>query len=208
MVPWGLYGASDGSLPGRGGSDAASLRSFLAWHWKRNRKDMASTTIARKGFAGLYFLSIDGLAEAGEFRSEFDYVSSLGAETGPDGTKLDIQKRQSEVLVFLPSLCVVPRSSFRAFRSTRWGTNRRFVCWAYRPLFELYLHFQSKGIHLRPLDLIALLLPLPLALPRRASYSSPLTPVEAYHLQLGATTGSGRVLPPRSRWKRRFKAIS
>lgn len=23
LVPWGLYGASDGSLPGRGGSDAA-----------------------------------------------------------------------------------------------------------------------------------------------------------------------------------------
>lgn len=46
------------------------LRSFLAWHWKRNRKEMASTTIAiaRKGFTGLYFLSIDGLAEAGELR--------------------------------------------------------------------------------------------------------------------------------------------
>lgn len=50
------------------------------------------------------------------------------------------EKRQSEVLVFLPTLCFVPRSSFRAFRSTRWGTNRRFVG---RPL--LYLHFQSKG---------------------------------------------------------------
>lgn len=80
MVPWGLYGASDGSLPGRGGSDAASLRSFLAWHWKRNRKDMASTTIAiaRKGFAGLYFLSIDGLAEAGELRGSLDAFTGRG----------------------------------------------------------------------------------------------------------------------------------
>jgi len=56
MVLWGLYGASDGSLPGR--EVQMQLRSFLAWHWKRNRKEMASTTIARKGFAGLYFLSI------------------------------------------------------------------------------------------------------------------------------------------------------
>lgn len=78
MVPWGLYGASDGSLPGRGGSDAASLRSFLAWHWKRNRKEMTSTTIARKGFAGLYFLSIDELAEAGELRGSLDAFTDRG----------------------------------------------------------------------------------------------------------------------------------
>lgn len=78
MVPWGLYGASDGSLPGRGGSDAALLRSFLAWHWKRNRKEMASTTIARKGFVGLYFLSIDGLAEAGELRGSLDAGRGMG----------------------------------------------------------------------------------------------------------------------------------
>lgn len=67
----------DGS-PGRGGSDAALLRSFLAWHWKRNRKEMASTTIARKGFAGLYFLSIDGLAEAGELRASLDAFTGRG----------------------------------------------------------------------------------------------------------------------------------
>lgn len=39
-------------------------------------------------------------------------------------------------------------------------------------------------------------------------FESPITPVEAYHLQLGATTGSGRVLPPRSRWKRRSNKLS
>lgn len=33
---------------------------------------MASTTIALRGFAGLYFLSIDGLAEAGERRASGD----------------------------------------------------------------------------------------------------------------------------------------
>lgn len=39
------------------------LRSFLACHWKRNKKEMASTTIAiaRKVFLGLYFLSEDTL---------------------------------------------------------------------------------------------------------------------------------------------------
>ena len=46
---------------------------------------------------------------AGEFWSSFYDVSSLGAETGPDGTELYIQKRQSEVLVFLPTpLCPGP----------------------------------------------------------------------------------------------------
>lgn len=84
-----------------------------------------------------------GKRRAGEFRSEFYDVSSLGAETGPDGTELDIQKRQSEVLVFLPSLCALVLLSCLQIQ----GTNRRFLCWAYRPLFELYLHFQSKGIH-------------------------------------------------------------
>lgn len=80
------------------------LRSFLAWRCQRNRKEMAST--ARKGFAGLYFLSIDGLAEAGEKRGflrcgrgiivvrggqdpfSVNFRISLGAETGPDGTTL------------------------------------------------------------------------------------------------------------------------
>lgn len=33
---------------------------------------MASTTIARMGFAGLCFLSIDGLAEVGELRGSLD----------------------------------------------------------------------------------------------------------------------------------------
>lgn len=38
----------------------------------------ASTTIARKGFAGLYFLSIDGLAEAGELRGSLDAFTGRG----------------------------------------------------------------------------------------------------------------------------------
>lgn len=37
-----------------------ALEQRPAKHWKWNRKEMASTTIARKGFAGLYFVSIDG----------------------------------------------------------------------------------------------------------------------------------------------------
>lgn len=47
---------------------------------------MASTTIARRGFAGLYFLSIDGLAEAGERRA------SLDAFTGafPAGLRMEV----------------------------------------------------------------------------------------------------------------------
>jgi hypothetical protein len=45
---------------------------------KRNRKEMASTTIARKGFAGLCFLSIDGLAEAGELRGSLDAFTGGG----------------------------------------------------------------------------------------------------------------------------------
>lgn len=50
-------------------------------------------------------MEVIGKRRAGEFLSSFYDVSSLGAETGPDGTELDIQKRQSEVLVFLPTLC-------------------------------------------------------------------------------------------------------
>lgn len=99
MVLWGLYGASDGSLPGR--EVQMLLRSFLAWHWKRNRKEMASTTIAiaRKGFAGLYFLSIDGLAEAGELRGFLRCIYRQGNHcfAFPAGLRMEvIGKRRNE----------------------------------------------------------------------------------------------------------------
>lgn len=55
-----------------------ALEQRPAKHWKWNRKEMASTTIARKGFAGLYFLSIDGLAEAGELRGSIDAFTGRG----------------------------------------------------------------------------------------------------------------------------------
>jgi hypothetical protein len=51
---------------------------------------MASTTIARRGFAGLYFLLIDGLAEAGERRA------SLDAFTGafPAGLRMEFSSNR------------------------------------------------------------------------------------------------------------------
>lgn len=51
---------------------------------------MASTTIARRGFAGLYFLSIDGLAEARERRA------SLDAFTGafPAGLRMEVSSNR------------------------------------------------------------------------------------------------------------------
>lgn len=60
---------------------------------------MASTTIARKGFAGLYFLSIDGLAEAGELRGFLRCIYRRGNHcfAFPAGLRMEvIGKRRNE----------------------------------------------------------------------------------------------------------------
>lgn len=60
------YAKQTTSIDGRPGSLLILIQN------KKNRKEMASTTIARRGFAGLYFLSIDGREEAGERRASLD----------------------------------------------------------------------------------------------------------------------------------------
>ncbi|CAA3033791.1 Hypothetical predicted protein [Olea europaea subsp. europaea] len=97
---------------------------------------MASTTIARKGFAGLCFLSIDGLAEVGELRGSLDAFTD----------------REMEIIAF-------PTRRVERHPSKATGSN-------------YFISPSTTGVASK-------------------GKLSPQTPVEAYHPQLGATTGSG-----------------